>query len=146
MVLRQHRPGPATAGHWARIPAVDGTIHGSITDNPSLSPGQTTNIISVLFPPTKEYPQGRYLWTWYSPFPGSDGARARPVTFMESASTISEGGTALALADYYLYQTSPVWFPAEVFALPPLCTAGTDADKYRKKDEPAKPKGAALHG
>lgn len=127
---------------WARIPAVDGTIHASIHNNPALSPGQTTNIISVLFPPTKEYPQGRYLWTWYSPFPGSDGTRSRPVTFMESASTIAEGGTSLALADYYDYQESPVWFPPEFFDLPALCLAKPKPGALKASP----PKGAAIRG
>ena len=111
---------------WARIPAVDGTIHATIEDNPALSPGQDTAVISVLFPPTKEYPQGRYLWTWYSPNPGSDGTVARPVTFMESASTIAEGGTSLALADYFDYAISPTPFPADYFACPPICLAQDD--------------------
>ena len=57
---------------WARIPAVDGTIHAVVTDNPTLCPEQVVTIISVLFPPSSRYPQGRYLWTWYSPFPDSD--------------------------------------------------------------------------
>jgi len=108
--------------NWASIPAVDGTIHAQVTNNPALCPGQSVNIISVLFPPTTEYPQGRYLWTWYSPFPGSDGTHARPVTFMESASDIAEGGTSLALADYFEYFESPVWLPSEFFALPAICS------------------------
>ena len=107
---------------WARIPAVLGTVHATVSNNKALCPGENVNIISVLFPPAKEYPQGRYLWTWYSPFPGSDGTQARPVTFMESASTIAEGGTSLALADYFQYVISPTWFPAEYFDLPAICT------------------------
>jgi len=111
--------------NWARIPAVKGRIHAVVKDNPALSPGQTVTIISVLFPPSTEYPQGRYLWTWYSPFPGSDGTHARPVTFMESASTIAEGGTSLALADYYEYIefTGPI--PPEIFAIPASCMASS---------------------
>lgn len=107
--------------NWASIPAVDGTVHATISNNPALCPGEVVNIISVLFPPTQEYPDGRYLWTWYSPFPGSDGSQARPVTFMESASSIAEGGTSLALADYFEYVESPFWFPSEFFDLPLLC-------------------------
>ncbi|MCA1244597.1 hypothetical protein LC092_19295 [Stappia stellulata] len=125
---------------WARIPAVEGKIHATVTDNSALSPGQATNIISVLFPPTREYPQGRYLWTWYSLLPGSDGTNARPVTFMESASNIAEGGTSLALADYYDYVESPSWFPAEYYALPELCTVSGAGGKATDK-----PTGAALH-
>ena len=106
---------------WARIPGVQGRIHAYISNNTALCPGQAVDIISVLFPPSKEYPQGRYLWTWYSPFLGSDGTHSRPVTFMESASTIAEGGTSLALADYFEYFESPTWFPPDFFQLPPIC-------------------------
>ncbi len=107
---------------WASIPSVNGTIHGTIKNNAALSPNQTTNLITVLFPPSKEYPQGRYLWTWYSLLPQSNnGKHCRPVTFMESASTISEGGTSLALADYYNYNEQTTWFSGEYFTLPELC-------------------------
>jgi hypothetical protein len=106
---------------WARIPAVEGAIHATISNNPALCPGHQIADIAVLFPPTREYPQGRYLWTWYSPPPGSDGTQARPVTSMESASTIAEGGTSLALADYFDYAPSPSWFPPSYFDLPALC-------------------------
>ena len=120
--------------NWASIPAVEGSIHATIVDNPVLCPGQTVNIISVLFPPTDEYPQGRYLWTWYSPFPGSDGSHSRPVTFMESASNIAEGGTSLALADYFEYVESPEgdWFPPEYFDLPPICLTKTKNQEKKK--------------
>ncbi|MDB5142918.1 MAG: hypothetical protein JWQ66_1631 [Mucilaginibacter sp.] len=116
---------------WAGIPAVQGTIHATVVNNAALCPGQTVNIISVLFPPTNEYPQGRYLWTWYSPFPGSDGSHCRPVTFMESASDIAEGGTSLALADYYQYMEMPAddWFPAEYFDLPAICPVNSGVYK-----------------
>lgn len=110
--------------NWARIPAVQGTIWAVANDNPTLCPNQRLALISVLFPPTDEYPQGRYLWTWYSPFPGSDGTQARPVTFMESASTIAEGGTSLALADYYQYEELRLPIPAGFFQIPPCCVGG----------------------
>ncbi|MBL6430546.1 MAG: hypothetical protein HPM95_02270 [Alphaproteobacteria bacterium] len=125
---------------WARIPAVEGKIHATVTDNSALSPGQATNIISVLFPPTREYPQGRYLWTWYSLLPGSDGTNARPVTFMESASNIAEGGTSLALADYYDYVRSRAGSGRVLRALPELCTVSGAGGKATDK-----PTGAALH-
>lgn len=119
---------------WVSIPAVEGTIHATIVKNPVLCPNQTVNLISVLFPPTTEYPQGRYLWTWYSPFPGSDGSSCRPVTFMESASNIAEGGTSLALADYYVYMEMPAgdWFPSEFFDLPAICLASKQAHSKKK--------------
>lgn len=106
---------------WASIPAVDGAIHACISDNAALCPGNDVAVIGVLFPPSDEYPQGRYLWTWYSPFPDSNGSHARPVTFMESASTIAEGGTSLALADYfdYIELTQPI--DAGCFAIPSAC-------------------------
>jgi len=128
MGLGQQPPG------WASIPAVDGEIHATISNNKALCPNENINIVSVLFPPTKEYPLGRYLWTWYSPFPGSDGSHARPVTFMESASTIAEGGTSLALADYFEYQENPPnqWFPPEYFTLPTACSTAKSAEKNKK--------------
>jgi hypothetical protein len=106
---------------WARIPEVEGLIHACVANNPALCPGQAVAIISVLFPPTGEYPQGRYLWTWYSPFAGSRGSHARPVTFMESASTITEGGTSLALADYFDYSELPSPIEPTCFAIPDVC-------------------------
>jgi hypothetical protein len=90
--------------NWASLPAAQGAVHACIEENAALCPKNRIAVIAVLFPPTTEYPQGRYLWTWYSPFPDSGGRHARPVTFMESASSIAEGGTNLALADYYDYR------------------------------------------
>lgn len=107
---------------WARISAVDGEIHAVVKYNPALCPENVVAIISVLFPESNEYPQGRYLWTWYSPFAGSDGTRSRPVTFMESASDIQEGGTCLALADYFTYQEVPDGIPAGVYDVPSACS------------------------
>lgn len=105
---------------WARIAEVQGKIHAVVTNNRKLCPNEVVTIISVLFPPSQEYPQGRYLWTWYSPFSGSDGTHSRPVTFMESASQISVG-TSLALADYFGYQEFGAPIDPSVFALPSLC-------------------------
>ena len=106
---------------WARIPAVEGEIQACIGDNPALCPGNGIAVISVLFPPSDEYPQGRYLWTWYSPFPGSDGTHARPVTFMESASTIAEGGTSLALVDYFDYEELADPIDPSCYTIPAAC-------------------------
>ncbi len=120
--------------NWASIPAVEGKIHATVVNNSALCPNETVNIISVLFPPTDEYPQGRYLWTWYSPFAGSDGSHSRPVTFMESASNIAEGGTSLALADYYDYLEMPLndWFPPEYFELPSICPVPSPKKQMKK--------------
>jgi len=106
--------------NWTSIPGVQGRIHACISNNPELCPHENVMIMSVTFPPTDEYPQGRYLWTWYSPFSGSDGVHSRPVTFMESASNIVEGGTSLALADYYDYQEYKE-LPITSFLLPSIC-------------------------
>jgi hypothetical protein len=107
---------------WASEPEAHGAIHACIEDNPVLGPGNEIVVISELFPPIPQYPQGRYLWTWYAPFPGSKGRRARPVTFMESASNIEEGGTDLALADYFDYREFSQQLPASCFTLPDCCS------------------------
>ncbi|WP_026999596.1 hypothetical protein [Eisenibacter elegans] len=109
--------------HWPSIPAVRGKIHLTLFNTPKFCPKHTVMVFSALFPPTKEYPQGRYLWAWYSPFPNSDGTHSRPITFMESASNIAQGGTSLALADYFSYEEYPekTWFPPAHFTLPPYC-------------------------
>ena len=86
--------------NWASL---DGTIQACITNNPTLCPNEVITVIAEIFPPTSEYPQGTYLWTWYSPQDGPTSSNCRPVTFMQSASQISVG-TSLALADYYDYQ------------------------------------------
>jgi hypothetical protein len=118
--------------YWARIPAIEGLIHASVSDHKALCPGRNVNIISVLFPPISGYPQGRYLWTWYSAFPGSDGTASRPVWFGESASNIREGGTCLALADYFEYNIPQTWFSGELFKLPDMCTKGKNSPLKRK--------------
>ena len=97
-----------------------GIIHACVTNNPALCPDQTVTISSVIFPPSDEYPQGRFLWTWYSVFPGSNGTHSRPVTFMESASAIGVG-TSLALADYFDYQELTEQIPSSCLQLPAIC-------------------------
>jgi len=74
-------------------------------------------------PPNPDTPftEGRYLWTWYSPFPGSDGTHSRPVTFMESASEIGKG-TSLALADYFYYEEFKEPIDPRYFEAPAVCT------------------------
>ncbi len=106
---------------WAYVPEVDGTIQACITNNPTLCPGQIVTVTSVLFPPSDEYPQGRYLWTWYALFPGSNGTHSRPITFMESASTIAEGGTSLALADYFDYRELSPEISPNCYVIPGAC-------------------------
>jgi hypothetical protein len=44
---------------------------------------------------------------------------------MESASNISEGGTSLALADYFSYQEFADWLPPACFEIPAACGATT---------------------
>jgi hypothetical protein len=111
----------AEAPDWVSTTGEGGTIWAVIDSHPVLAPENQVGIYSVIFPPSDQYPQGRFLWTWYSPMPGSNGARARPVTFMESASSISEGGTSLALADYYDYQEFAQPIDPSVFAVPSAC-------------------------
>jgi hypothetical protein len=106
---------------WATPAYGDGAILACIQDNIELCPGNNIMILGVLFPSTPEYPQGTYLWTWYSPMDdGSDGLHSRPVTFMQSASTIGQG-TSLALADYYDYIQFAEPIDPSNFDLPASC-------------------------
>ncbi len=105
---------------WLSIPAVRATIEATISYNPVLGPGQVVTVWSVMFPPARNYPQGTYLWAWYSPFPGSDGRRSRPIAFMQSESSISQG-TSLALADYFFYKEFDQPIDAANFTVPPVC-------------------------
>lgn len=120
----------AEAPDWVSTPGEQGQIWGMVIDDPVVSPNNPVAIYSVLFPPSDQYSQGRFLWTWYSPMSdGSSGVHARPVVFMESASSISEGGTSLALADYYDYQQFADPIPPGMFDIPPECSpSATDAD------------------
>jgi hypothetical protein len=106
---------------WARLHDVQGRIHAVVDKNPALCPHEKVVIISVLFPSSDHYPKGRYLWTWYALLPNSTGREARPVTFMESASTIEEGGTSLALADYFSYCKFDRAIPDQFFEIPSAC-------------------------
>ena len=88
-------PFPQEPPNWISIPAVQGTIQATITNNPVLCPDKTVTVYSVLFPPSKpNYPEATYLWTWYAPFPDSDGTRSRPITFMQSQSGVNVGTRA----------------------------------------------------
>jgi hypothetical protein len=110
---------------WASSKGTDGAIHAVIVENPDLCPGHTVAVIGELFPPSDEYPQGRYLWTWYSPIDAGGtagpGSHARPVTFMESGSEIGVG-TSLALADYWDYREfKRGTIDPRAFAVPDQC-------------------------
>lgn len=107
--------------NWVSTPGVQGTIHATLANHPTLCPDNNVTIVSVLFPPSETYTTGRYLWTWYSPFPGSDGTHSRPVTFMESASEIG-AGTSLALADYFYYEEFKEPIDPRNFTAPATCT------------------------
>ena len=96
-------------------------IVAQIEDNAALGQGWDLLVYSVLFPPASPYPNGRYLWTWYAHKRGETGLHGRPVTFMESASNVAEGGTGLALADYFDYQARLPGSPDELFRLPDCC-------------------------
>ena len=112
-------PFPEEPPYWAAIPAEQGTIQAVVSNNPVVSPSNNVMIVSVLFPPSPpNYPEATYLWTWYSPFPGSDGSHSRPVTFMQSQSGVGVG-TSLALADYFYYQEYGTPIDPSNFAIPP---------------------------
>lgn len=72
--------------------------------SPLTGTNRTVAILGVLFPPhLPQYPDSTYLWTWYDYTEFSEGqGPARPITFMQSASTIGKG-TSLALADYFQF-------------------------------------------
>jgi hypothetical protein len=124
---------PQEPPDWISIPAVEGTIQATITDNPVLCPGSTVTIFSVLFPPAMpNYPDATYLWTWYSPPQGSDGTHSRPITFMQSQSGVGVG-TSLALADYYYYQEFSKPIDPSNFNVPPSCRAQGGGQKHKKK-------------
>lgn len=103
--------------NWAYLG--EGVISACVSDNPVLSPGQVVTITAIVFPPSKQYPQGRYLWTWYALL-DSNGVHSRPVTFMESASAIGVG-TSLSLADYFDYQELAESIAPSYFELPESC-------------------------
>lgn len=105
--------------NWVSTPGVQGTCEATIVDNPALTPNTTVTVYSVLFPPADKYPQGTYLWAWYSPL-SADGVSSRPVLFMQAQSALN-AGTSLALDDYFFYDTP--WQPIDPanFEIPPVC-------------------------
>jgi hypothetical protein len=130
-------PFPQEPPNWVSIPAVEGTIQATITDNPVLCPGTTVTIFSVLFPPAlPNYPDATYLWTWYAP-QSPDGRQSRPVTFMQSQSGVGVG-TSLALADYYFYEEFSQPIDPLNFNVPPACAnqGGGQKAKALKKGLP----------
>lgn len=111
-------PFPQEAPNWVQIPAVEGTVQATVSNNNVLCPGNIVTILSVLFPPSSpNYPDSTYLWTWYSPLNAS-GSSSRPVTFMQSQSGVGLG-TSLALADYFDYEQFTTPIPPCNFAVPP---------------------------
>merc|ERR1712187_935367 len=95
---------------WVSAPGVHGQCCATVKDHPLLAPDVEVGIFSVLFPATQRFPQGHYLFTYY--------VSGRPVCFMESASTIDEGGTSLSLADYFAYETFDEKIDESVCLLP----------------------------
>lgn len=92
-------------------PTIDQCTCGAIiTNNPVLSPNETTQIMTC----TMIAP--RVFWTWYT-------TSGRPVTFMETESPADEG-TGLALADYYAWNPGAA-IPPGTFDLPSECTSPT---------------------
>ncbi|MGQ0594757.1 MAG: hypothetical protein ACT4QB_19615 [Gammaproteobacteria bacterium] len=112
---------PQEAPDWVSVPAVQGTIQATITNNPVLCPNTTITVFSVLFPPSPpNYPDSTYLWTWYAP-QNDTGSESRPVTFMQSQSGVNLG-TSLALADYFYYENFAAPIDPANFAIPPQCS------------------------
>jgi hypothetical protein len=113
---------PQEPPNWISIPAVQGTIQCTITNNPVLCPNVTVTVYSVLFPLSlPNYPDSTYLWTWYAPL-NRDGTNSRPITFMQSQSGVNKG-TSLALADYFYFREFSFPVPPSFFAVPPACAA-----------------------
>lgn len=134
-------PFPQEPPEWVKIPAEEGTIFATVTNNPVLCPNNTVTILSVLFPPsTPNYPDSTYLWTWYSPL-NADGSSSRPVTFMQSQSGVNLG-TSLALADYFYYEEYTEWMDPSNFEVPAMCEEPRKPDRERK---PAGLKGKIIH-
>ncbi|MDX1736777.1 MAG: hypothetical protein R3261_00975 [Alphaproteobacteria bacterium] len=112
--------GGAEPPDWIQIPGVQGKIKATIIGNNHMAPNNTpVTIISCLFPPSDEFPIGRYLWCWYSPLDAS-GRESRPITFMESAAELG-AGTSLALADYFDYQIFKEEISNSYFDFPTSC-------------------------
>ena len=116
-------PFPQEPPDWETIPAVEGTIQATITNNPVVGPNNVVTIFSVLFPPAKNYPEATYLWTWYTP-QNPDGTESRPITFMQSQSGVGVG-TSLALADYYYYENFSKPIDPSNFDIPSVCSPQT---------------------
>lgn len=124
-------PFPQEPPNWISIPAVEGTIQATITNNPVVAPNNVVTIFSVLFPPAPNYPEATYLWTWYAP-QNSSGTQSRPITFMQSQSGVGVG-TSLALADYYYHQNFPEPIDPSNFAVPSACGTQTRKTGLRGK-------------
>ncbi|HEX2293807.1 MAG TPA: hypothetical protein VHN37_00685 [Actinomycetota bacterium] len=125
-------PFPQEPPTWVSIPAVEGTIRATITDNPVVAPGTIVTVFSVLFPPAPpNYPEATYLWTWYSPLEPT-GVSSRPVTFMQSQSGVGVG-TSLALADYFYYEEFADPIDPANFAIPPACSLQTRKHGLRRR-------------
>jgi hypothetical protein len=126
-------PFPQEPPDWISIPGAGASIQATITSNPVLSPGHTTTIYGVLFPPAPpNYPEATYLWTWYSPDAGSDGTSSRPVTFMQSQSGVGLG-TSLALADYFYHENFTAPIDPTNFAIPASCMLDLQPPVSQKK-------------
>jgi hypothetical protein len=108
---------------WMSLPEAGGQIRAILEQHEDFCPNNKIVICSALFPPTEEYPQGRYLWTWNSIFPDSPdgGTHTRPVTFMVAAQNhlVPQGG--LGLTDYFAYQEFQNKISPDNFEIPPCC-------------------------
>jgi hypothetical protein len=117
---RSQFPFPQEPPGWVSIPAVQGMIRATITNNPVVAPNTIVTIFSVLFPPAPpNYPEATYLWAWYAPQDGI-GAQSRPITFMQSQSGVGVG-TSLALGDFYFYRNFQEPIDPSNFDIPASC-------------------------
>ena len=125
-------PFPQEPPDWVTIPAIEGTIQATITNNPVLGPNNIVTIFSVLFPPAPpNYPEATYLWTWYAP-QNATGTESRPITFMQSQSGVNVG-TSLALADYFYYENFQQPIDPSNFAIPASCSTQTRKIGLRRR-------------
>ncbi|NQZ56245.1 MAG: hypothetical protein HRT88_02080 [Lentisphaeraceae bacterium] len=116
------QPLGAEPPNWVSIPAVEGTIQATTSASfPLTHDGQPIMIVSCLFPSNGPFEESTYLWTWYSP-ESENGKNSRPITFMQSESSIGVG-TSLALADYYDYNHKNEPIADEYFMTPDSCNS-----------------------
>ena len=94
----------------------DCVCRGVIDNNPVLSPGEITQVLTCNMEPPSVF------WTWYT-------TASRPVVFYQTQSP-PDVGTGLALADYYDWQPGYA-VPPDVFDVPSQCLGAEDVARWR---------------